>query len=307
MGRGATPAQAAPEDDIVAMLQSVKAAWNSHNVDAFLSHFTDAGLEHNFGSSDPAELRPDIISQFADEGNITSLTVENLLVTSGNAVGFVEIHFSADSFVLYEKWHFYYFVAEHQWKIGEGESVQKKNLPAGIAPVNLNLQEYSFNYDKAAVASGNFAFQVTNVGQQQHEVLVLKITNDAPLSGVLNELATSEEDEIPAGIDFVAFGGPYDPASQGTVFMPTPLSAGRYALVCFVSGPGGTPHAFLGMTSEFTVGGATGGGGAITPPNTGDAGLSQHSATGRLLLLAGLVLLCGGTMGLLVRARGAGA
>ncbi len=70
--------------------------------------------------------------------------------------------------------------------------------------------------------------------------------------GITIEDALGEEGP-PEDVSFLGVGGPWDPGTDTTLVFTEPLEAGRYAMVCFVEDADGTPHAFLGMTSEFTV------------------------------------------------------
>ena len=45
-GRGA---EAAPEDDVEALVQAAADAWNAQDAELFVTYFTDEGLESNFG------------------------------------------------------------------------------------------------------------------------------------------------------------------------------------------------------------------------------------------------------------------
>src|SRR5690606_30512437 len=131
-------------------------------------------------------------------------------------------------------------------------------------------------------ADGNFAFSVSNTGEEVHEVVILGIDSDKSLLELLQS-SDPESEDMPEGVSFVSFGGVFEPGAEGTVVLEQPLAAGKYGLICFIPTPAGVPHAFVGMISEFSigsmgpvdqtpVGGGTSGGG-ITPPNTGDAGL----------------------------------
>jgi hypothetical protein len=304
---GGGNAQAAPEDDIEAMLQAVREAWNEEDIETFVSYWTPEGLADQFayGDEDPVEF---IEGDRAETGPIASISVTDLFVTSGNATGIVEIHFEV-GFVLYEEWKFYFL--DGGWKIGPGEPAYRP-IPPGVPAVDLTLQEYAFGYNEAALqaADGNFAFRVYNAGEEEHEVVIFANNTGDAILDVL--AATGEDEEFPPGVELVTFGGFFEPGGTGTVVLDQPLSSGKYALVCFLPAPDGTPHAFLGMVSEFTTGSGPaapgGGGGGITPPSTGDGGLlgGDGGVTAWLLLGLAMTLALGGTAGL-VRSRITGA
>jgi hypothetical protein len=154
------------------------------------------------------------------------------------------------------------FSFDGNWRIDHEEPLAPA-IPSGTTTVDMKLQEYAFVYDKAAITSGNVAFRVQNVGKEAHEVALIKLATSAPLLQVL------QDEDFLAEVEVVGVAGPYDPGTGTNVVFTKPLAAGRYGLVCFIPAPDGTPHAFLGMVSDFNVGGG------ITPPSTGDAGLAS--------------------------------
>lgn len=119
--------------------------------------------------------------------------------------------------------------------------------------VSLQLSEFAFGFDQAsdAVKSGNFAFHVKNIGNQQHMVGIIKIPEDADAQEVIN----SEDEDIP-GVEGIDFRFPYNPGDESDLVFAAPLEPGRYLMACYIADtndPEGTPHAFKGMTAEFTV------------------------------------------------------
>src|SRR5690606_13347314 len=60
------------------------------------------------------------------------------------------------------------------WKIDSSEELPPPTAP-GAVTVDMDLDEYSFIYDKSAVASGNFVFDVENVGEEFHEIILVSI------------------------------------------------------------------------------------------------------------------------------------
>src|SRR5690606_17404959 len=99
--------------------------------------------------------------------------------------------------------------------------------------------------------------------------------------------AVLETDELPEWAEFITIQF-FDPGASGTVVLPETLPAGRYAFVCFLPAPDETPHAVLGMVSQFNVGA----GGGMTPPGTGDAGLANSDGE-NARIAQGLLLVAG--------------
>ena len=97
--------------------------------------------------------------------------------------------------------------------------------------------------------SGDFGFHLSNDGEQAHEAILVELPDDGRSIEELLEDETFEPEPIFAKV-------PYGPGDESDVALAEPLSAGRYGLVCFfpdTEDPEMTPHAFLGMTAEFTV------------------------------------------------------
>lgn len=149
----------------------------------------------------------------------------------------------------------------------------------GVAPgetVALDAVDYGYVNVPKSVASGT-EFSLTNTSSEEaHEAVILKIVDGEERS--LDELLELPEEESDSLVEFqgvlVALPGEsaVSPESgEGTITVTDP---GRYGIVCFVpqgadpeamaeamsSGAeeppdmgDGTPHAFLGMTAEFTV------------------------------------------------------
>jgi hypothetical protein len=301
-----------PEDEIQATLQEAMDAWNDEDIETFLTFFTEEGLQEVFdiGDEDPTAF---LTADREETGPIASITASDLSVTSGNASGFVDIQFEA-GFSLFEEWDFVFL--DGGWKVNGAEPAFRP-IPEGVPAVDMTLQEYAFVYNADAIsaADGNFAFDVANVGQEDHEIVLFEITTDAPLSNVLDAIAESGEDEQPEGVGSIEFLGFFESGQEGTAIPPSPLAAGRYGLICFVPSADGTPHAFLGMVSEFTVGGAAPApdddddDDGISPPSTGDAGIldSSSGTLSWLMLGMAITLVLGGTAGLVAIRRSAGA
>lgn len=135
------------------------------------------------------------------------------------------------------------------WKLEDLRAVPKE-IPAGVQTVRLDLNEFSFAFDKDRVKGGDFAFEVHNVGGQRHEVRMAKIPADLDLAVAVQSVSQ------PAGVEGIAYQGPFAPGDAGSVVFDQPLAPGRYALLCFLPDKGDpekTAHAEKGMYADFTV------------------------------------------------------
>jgi hypothetical protein len=136
------------------------------------------------------------------------------------------------------------------WK-ADGLFVSDDEIPEGTEVIDFGLTEFAFAADLTTdvVKGGDFALHVRNGGEQVHEVTLVSLGTDTrPLEEILQD-----ESFEPQPV-FVKF--PYAPGDESDVALPEPLEAGRYVFVCFLpdtDDPEMTPHAFKGMSSEFTV------------------------------------------------------
>jgi hypothetical protein len=123
------------------------------------------------------------------------------------------------------------------------------SAPAGPTQVTVTATEYSFDLPDELPA-GPTSFTLTNAGKEKHFLEIVQLTDDAL---PLKELLKLQEDELapyfvgqPNRIATVKPGETSEPKNIDLV-------PARYAYVCFIEAKDGTPHAFLGMSGEFTV------------------------------------------------------
>ena len=294
VGLTATRDVAAQEEaGIEATVQAVVNAWNARDVGNFLARWTEQGFQAEFGfsKSDVAQL-----GEFIGSEPIESFTVSNVSVTGDTATADVDLFFAGGP----PESNVFTFIREDgRWLIDNSEPIVP-DIPAGATVVDVQLDEYQFIFDPAPIQAGDtVAFPIENIGEEAHEFVLFRITSDAPLL----ELLESEEEE-PEGIEFMAFAEA-EPGESNVAIPGGPLEAGRYGVVCFFPSPDGTPHAFLGMVSEFNVGSTGGGVSPITPPSTGSGGLLYGVDNGvpGALLAAGAALLTMGLLSLIPAAR----
>ncbi len=277
-----------PDAAIKASVDMTVAAYNRKDVDGFLNGFTVEGALNEFDEDTIEAVRAGL-PEFIGDPPIVKTVLSNVVSTGPtSANGTLDLFLGS----LIERHQYQFLLVGGIWKINGGPIVEYP-VPAGTSVVPVSLKEFNFSFDKSAVAGGNIAFRGTNNGTQFHEIALAKI----PTNANLQELLETEED-VP-GFEFIGavFMAPGESASM--VFSQ-PLSAGRYAMVCFIPDEKtGTPHAFLGMVSDFTVSGGGGGGGTVRPPSTGDGGLIGAGHSSDALFAGGvLMLLAGGSVAL---------
>jgi len=139
----------------------------------------------------------------------------------------------------------------------------------GFVTLNLTASEYAFGGLPTELPAGGTIINLANIGEEVHEVAVMRINDDTELT--LEELLALPEEEGEQYVTFlnVAFAFP-DEVGHTVVN----LEPGRYVAICFLpegatpevmsqmSGPDsstppgvvlGPPHFTHGMVQEFTV------------------------------------------------------
>ena len=123
---------------------------------------------------------------------------------------------------------------------------------AAETPTDLELDMIDFGFDlSASVASGNQTIGVTNNGQQDHEVILIKLNPGATFEDFLGAFEPGAPPGPPPGLPLGGFQS-IDPGGRGTFSVD--VAPGNYALVCFIDDPEtGASHIELGMVEESTV------------------------------------------------------
>jgi hypothetical protein len=117
--------------------------------------------------------------------------------------------------------------------------------------VDVTGVDYAFEGVPESMEAGTVAFAFTNAGEEEHEMLIFKKADGVTES--FDEIFSGPEEDAEAKIEFsgVTFAPPGGEAST-----LAELSAGDYAMVCFIpvgGGEDGPPHFAEGMIQEFTV------------------------------------------------------
>jgi hypothetical protein len=242
------PAASRSEETVAELEQTLKStleAYSSGDTQAFLAHWTDDGLQDAFDasrdkiSSSPERffggppLRLIAVSRFNAKVDDDKASTEAELAL-GKSLKFQRFHFAREA---------------EAWKIDEVEDL-KVTVPRGTATADVDLDEYSFEFDVGKIKSGNIAFETKNIGAQPHELVVVRMAPGATLLQFL------ESPDLPPGSEFIGMVGPLGPDKEANLVFTEALSPGKYAFVCFLpdtDDPAGTPHALKGMATEVVI------------------------------------------------------
>ncbi|MCX2726275.1 hypothetical protein OO015_02045 [Thermomicrobium sp. 4228-Ro] len=114
-----------------------------------------------------------------------------------------------------------------------------------VTTVNVELDEYVIRVDTAQVPAGRVRFVTTNVGQLEHELIVLRTDLPADQLPYSEAKQTAEEEEAGEVLGEIE---PEDLPPGKTAEMTLELPAGHYVLLCNIP-----THYRLGMHLDFRV------------------------------------------------------
>lgn len=110
--------------------------------------------------------------------------------------------------------------------------------------------EYAFALP-AAIPSGPTSFVLTSEGDEAHFMLIAQLVD----GHTVEEVLAFEGDPLEAGMvtELELTSAAAAPGGDDEEVINADLEPGEYAMACFLPGPDGTPHAFSGMATGFTV------------------------------------------------------
>lgn len=118
-------------------------------------------------------------------------------------------------------------------------------LPGPPVVLDVAMREYRFDLALRTIPRGQVVVRGRNVGDLDHEVVLLGLPKDLP--SIADQLRSAER----RAVDTIAIMPARAPGNKG-VFAAL-LPPGRYALACFVEDADGTNHLGKGMSAEFRV------------------------------------------------------
>ena len=127
--------------------------------------------------------------------------------------------------------------------IGTWMAVSTHSAAAQGSSVAVKLDDYRFLHDVTSVPSGDVSFDLTNIGDEVHELVLIKSDMDTaalPPSAVKGEVDEAAIGEYVGGWEDVQPGA----MANGTLI----LAPGRYILLCNL-----TDHYARGMVSALQV------------------------------------------------------
>jgi hypothetical protein len=230
-----------PNADALAIEELIRRqtdANNAKDIDGFVASFSDSYYS-NLGVS--REEARDLVSIFIGIPQVEITGISGIEV--GGETAIAEVRSNEGVFVSRELYAF--TNQDGRWLV---EGVEELPVDPGDARiVELQLTEYSFEFDEARTQGGGYAFNVSNAGTQPHEIELMQLP-----AGVTAADLTDREN-VPAGVVAIGLFGPLDAGEQQTLVFAGDLPPGNYALVDYLSTETGQSNAQLGMVRDFIV------------------------------------------------------
>lgn len=143
--------------------------------------------------------------------------------------------------------------------VAPGATPAQAETQEPIADGTVELFEMGFNIP-GALAPGQQVWEVTNVGEVPHELLLVYSPKPITVDQVMELLMSEDPSATPVGggpsaADIVPAGGVGWLSPGASAWTEVELQEGTYVALCFVFDPEtGMPHAMMGMVDVFTVG-----------------------------------------------------
>ena len=122
----------------------------------------------------------------------------------------------------------------------------------GAAPPELEILATDFAFEHpASIQAGATAISLVNDGEEEHQAQFARINDDATFEDVG---AALQSQDFAAYFSLITLaGGPTGVPPDETGLTGSELTAGSYALICFIAGQDGVPHLAKGMLSQLEV------------------------------------------------------
>lgn len=129
-------------------------------------------------------------------------------------------------------------------------------------PADGTVRMFEMGYEfPETIDSGRQVWEVTNVGEVPHELLLVRSAVPATAEQIIALFSSESEDEHatpvgggPSFADVEPVGGVGWLSPGGSAWTEVALEPGTYAAICFVFDPEtGMPHLMLGMADVFTI------------------------------------------------------
>ncbi len=116
-----------------------------------------------------------------------------------------------------------------------------------VADGEIVIRDYAIDLPEGFDGTGTFA--VHNTGPANHELIVMRYEDGKTLADLVAWNGAGSKGAAPVTFE----SGVATIPSGETSWVDLDLAPGRYIALCVIAGPGGQPHALMGMTAEFEI------------------------------------------------------
>ncbi len=236
-------------EQIHGVVETVAQAFTIGDIPTYAAGFTDAGLlddqevaRDEFLKMDPAEFG----------GLPVKITDWGKTVVEGDTATAEVVMEIGDTWINGYTLHLQ--KQDDLWLIDAGVESDAYSfpLPDGVTPIAMELIDFAFEVDEITQAPQ--AFDVHNSGEQPHEAVLFRLSEEKTPVELVDLVLASEGPEGPEGVEFVAAVS-VEPGEDARLLLKQPLAPGHYAFMCFFDDTTDPGHIHLekGMVETFTV------------------------------------------------------
>ena len=129
---------------------------------------------------------------------ITVIEVRNVEVDGNTATA--ELLLTIDNTISLES---YTLVREADVWLIDGTSLLQPEIPEGVTNLEVDAGDFFFEYDADLITDGSIAFTMENVGEQDHELGLARVTEDFDIDDVLT--ADPDSEDLPPGVTDIIY------------------------------------------------------------------------------------------------------
>jgi hypothetical protein len=256
--RVATPVQGAPDPaallsaELTAVAESLAACLSAGDAETVTQLAAERYLGQLFGSSVPFS-RDEYVAIASQLTPISTriISVEDV-TPSGDDLATAVVTQVVGNQLLRAEWTFEPApgderrARESMWRLA-GERHMPVSPPPGAAPIDVEIGDRSFSLDERTVSDPDVVLSGTNVSDEDHEMLVLRLASGY----TTDDLLRASGPDLPREVTFIG-AATVTAGDEGNLVL-VDLDPGEYTLVCLFPDPEGIPHLAQGMEATFTV------------------------------------------------------
>jgi hypothetical protein len=256
--RAATPVQPAPDpvellgEELTAVAESLAACLSTGDAETVTQLASERYLGQLFGSSVPFS-RNEYVAIASDLTPIPTRIVSLEDVTpSGDDRATALVTQVVGNQLQRAEWTFEPAPSgergsgESRWRLA-GERQQPVSAPSAATPIDVEIGDRSFTLDERTVSGPDVVLSGTNVSDEDHEMLVLRLASGYTTADLLR----ASGPDLPREVTFI--GAATVTAGDNGDLVLVDLDPGVYTIVCLFPDPEGIPHLAQGMEETFTV------------------------------------------------------